>query len=108
MCLPEFWKVAFKLDIALVSNLKLPINGNDFQLKIIKGKKRSTIYNTNAEVNTVLHLDGQKFVDIISISGFSPNWCHKCGSKQLYKMSFYAVGLQFLFTETKGLNPVSA
>lgn len=45
MCLPELWKVAFKLDIALVNNLKLSIDGNNFQLKIIKEKKIIIISN---------------------------------------------------------------
>lgn len=61
MCLPELWKVAIKLDIALVSNLKITINGNNFQLKIkIKEEKRTTVSKINAEVNTG-HLHGQTF-----------------------------------------------
>lgn len=39
MCLPELWKVTFKLDIALVNNLKCSINGNNFKLEIIKDRE---------------------------------------------------------------------
>lgn len=62
MYLPELWKVTVKLDIALVGNLKLSINGNNFQLKIIKDKKRTTISIINAEAN-IEHLYGQKYAN---------------------------------------------